>query len=331
MNKFTGIITLVVIGLLISGLAASKRSAKQGATFDILTNTWVGIGPLYLAQEKGFYEEEGLKVNVVINEDVAARKAALTSGRVESILDTVDSVVLERAENVPAVVALTGAESRGADGILVKNTIKSVSDLKGKEVFVQRNFVSENFLRYMLKQAGVGQNEVSLIDTEAGAAGTAFVAGKADVAVTYEPWLSKAKERKDGSILVSSADAPGILVDAFSVNESYLKNHPAEVKKFIRAWFKAVDYWKKNPAEANAVMAKHYSISPEEFAGLLDGLVWPSYEETVHYFGTTEKPGKLHEVANTFADLMVETGQIKQKPNMQQAIDASLLQDLYAK
>ena len=79
---------------------------------------------------------------------------------------------------------------------------------------------------YLLKKNSMSVDDVQIIDTESGAAGAAFVSGKVDAAVTFEPWLSKAKERKDGKVLISSADAPGVIVDTVSVNETYLKNNP---------------------------------------------------------------------------------------------------------
>ena len=75
-------------------------------------------------------------------------------------------------------------------------------------------------------------------------------------------------------MLVSSADYPGVVVDILSINEKYLKDHPDIVQKVMRAWFKAIAYWKSNPQEANAIMAKHYNVTPTDFADIISGLNW---------------------------------------------------------
>ncbi len=299
--------------------------------FKIAFVTWPGYAPLYLAQDKGYFAEEGVKVELTPVEDVAQRKVALQKGDLQALGDTVDSLVLARDEKVPGVGVLQLDVSNGADGILATDDIKTVADLKGKKIAVQKNFVSESLLNYLLQKNGLAPNDVETVDTEAGAAGAAFVAGQVKVAVTYEPWLSKAKERSGGHLLVSSKDAPGVIVDILTVNESYLHDHPEVVQKVMRAWFKALTFWQTNPTEANQLMAAHYNMKTEEFAELVSGLSWPTYQDNVGYFNAVNGQARVYEVADTFADVFLKTGQIKAKPNMTAALNGAFLITLYGK
>jgi len=321
------IVFIVAVGAV---LLSQKQQPSENPKFTLSVNTWVGFGPFWLAQEKGFFAKEGVDVKIVTLEDTAQRKAAMIKGDIDGLGDTVDLLVLARDQKVPAVAVMEVDVSNGADGILVTEDVKSVQDLRGKKIAVQRNFVSEAFLDYVLQKNAISPVDVQKIDTEAGAAGAAFVSGSVDVAVTFEPWLSKAQERKGGGkILLSSADEPGVVVDILTINESYLAKNPEVVKKVMRAWFKAVDYWKENTQEANAVMARHYDVPSEEFADIISGLIWPSHEENISYFGTPENPGRIYEVANTFVDVFLKTGQIKSRPDMTKAINNQLLRELY--
>lgn len=328
-NMTKWLLGLLIVALLVAGgitLSRNKSTSTGMTTFRLATNTWVGYGPLYLAQEKGYFSEENIDVSIIVMEDVSQRKAALVKGDVDGVGDTIDSLVLARDQQVLGKAVLELDVSNGADGILVTDSIKSVQDLKGKKIAVQRNFVSEAFLDYVLKKNGLKSTDVTKIDTEAGAAGAAFVAGQVDVAVTYEPWLSKSKERKGGKVLISSADEPGVLVDVMSASETYLKQHPKDVQKVMRGWFKALDYWKSNPADANAIMAKQYKLTPAEFADYISGLTWASYDENTAYLGNN---GRFYEVAQIFNGVFLETGQIKNTVEMTQAVDESLLKSLY--
>jgi NitT/TauT family transport system substrate-binding protein len=308
---------------------SQEVSQKELPKFKLSVNSWVGFGPFWLAKEKNFFEGEGVDVEISTIEDTAQRKSAMIKGDIDGLGDTVDLLVMERDEKVPAVAVMQIDLSSGADGILVTDDIKSVKDLKGKKIAVQRNFVSESFLNYVLKKNGLLPNDVQAVDTEAGAAGAAFVSGSVNAAVTFEPWLSKAKERKGGKVLVSSADEPGVVVDILSINENYLINNQNTVKKVMKAWFKALDYWKNNQKEANQIMAAHYNSSETEFADLISGLSWPSYQENISYFGTETSPGKIYEVANIFSDIFKGTNQIKAAPDMKKAIDNNLLKTLF--
>ena len=253
----------------------------------------------------------------------------LERGEVQAIAETVDQLVLDHSQGIHSV-AVSGMDfSNGADGMVAINSIKTIHDLKGKTVLVQKNYASEALLDYLLEKNGIAFSDVNTIDTEAGAAGAAFAAGKTEAAVTFEPWLSKAKERAGGHILISSKDAPGVIVDILSVQEQYLKDHPDVVTKVVRGWFRAVEYWKAHPEESNAIMAKYYQISPQEFADQVSGLIWPTHDETVKYFTKGATPS-IYDIADTFVNVFRKTGQIKDTPDMTSAVDASILANMNA-
>lgn len=328
MNKSSKIIigVVVVLVVVIGAVLWSQKEQTTGLPkFTLSVNTWVGFGPFYLAQEKGFFADEGVDVDIRTIEDVGQKKSAIKEGRVDGLGDTIDSFVLAIDEDVPVTAVAQLDISNGADGILAIEGINSVKDLKGKKIAAQKNFVSEAFLNYLLVANGMSPSDVEVIDTEAGAAGAAFVSGNVDVAVTFEPWLSKAKERSGGKLLISSQQHPDILVDVLLVNDDYLKNNRETVEKVLRAWFRAIEFWKENPKEANAIMAKHYNETPEVFAELLGGVEWPTYENNLQYFASQ----KAVEVANTFSQVFLKTGQIKSVPNMARVITSDILDKLY--
>jgi NitT/TauT family transport system substrate-binding protein len=99
----------------------------------------------------------------------------------------------------------------------------------------------------------------------------------------------------------------------------------------MRAWFRALDYWRQHPAEANAIMAKHYNSTPDDFGRLLTGLRWPTYEDNVAYFGTTQRPGHILDVGNNFAAIFLQTRQVSAAPALARAIDGTHLRSLYAR
>ncbi len=327
--------SIVVLALVLVGafwLFNSKQSNESGdeSKFKLAFNVWVGYAPFWLAQEKGFFAEEGIDVQITTIEDVAQKKSAMVKGDIDGLADTVDLLVLARNEQVPSVAVMEIDVSNGADGILATENIKAIKDLKGKKVAVQKNFVSESFLYYMLKKNNMSPSDIEVIDMEASAAGAAFVSGNVDVAVTFEPWMSKSNERKGGHILTSSKDADNALVDILSINKDYLAKHPENVQKVMRGWFKALEYIKTNPQDAYAIMAKHYDVTPAEFQELIGGLDWPNLTEQKQFFGTSKEPGQIYKIADTFIDVFLETKQLLTKPDVAPAINSKLLYELNA-
>jgi NitT/TauT family transport system substrate-binding protein len=101
---------------------------------------------------------------------------------------------------------------------------------------------SEFFLAYVLQQNGMSINDIHIQDMESSStAGSTFVAGCTDVAVTWEPWLDRAEKVPFGHVLVSSKEYPNIIVDVFGFRTDFLDAHRSIVPKFIRAYYEAVD------------------------------------------------------------------------------------------
>ena len=86
----------------------------------------------------------------------------------------------------------------------------------------------------VLKKAGLTDKDVEVVPMSAGAA---FMAGKVDAAVTWEPWLSKGASA-NGKVLVSTKDLPGIIVDSISFRKEVIENVRMMLKPLLLQWQK---------------------------------------------------------------------------------------------
>lgn len=320
--KNAWVVGMMVLVLLIGGTAFAGEPIKLGMS------TWLGYAPLYLAKEKGFFQKRGIDVEIVVIESPADRRAAFAADKIQGMATTVDThVMTAAAENpIPVKQVLAMDDSNGGDGIVAKKEIKTVKDLKGKTVAAQLGAGASYFwLNYVLSQNGLKLSDIKAVDMKAGDAGAAFVAGKVDAAVTWEPWLSKAKETPFGGVLLSSDKTPGIIVDSLAFKPAYLKAHGDDVKKIIAAWNEAVKFAADNPKEADAIMAKFTNQKPEEFTKEKAGVRFYGEKENKEYFGTAQQPGSLYNVTQRAADVWFELKFIKTKPKAADLIDGSYL------
>jgi len=287
-------------GAATSGQAVGNAAAGA-KTFRIATLTWVGYAPIYLAKEKRFFE--GISVEPILIEDTSSRRAALTSGDVVASTDIVDSFTNALAAGVPAKAVLKLDDSMGGDGIVVKKEIGSIKDLRGKTVAYPDGQPSHFFLLKLLEDAGLKRQDIKASPMEsADQAGAAFVSGSVDAAVTWEPFLSKAGALPNGKILTTSREQPGLIVDIFTVRTDYLERNPDVVKAFLQGWFKAVEYWKRNPADANRIMARAMKLDQAEFEGMIKGIRYSDLADNREFFrpsqGGTSKFVQLATLAN---------------------------------
>jgi NitT/TauT family transport system substrate-binding protein len=313
---------MMVLMFLMAGSAFGAEPIKLGMS------TWLGYAPLYLAKEKGFFKKRGVDVEIVVIESPADRRAAFAADKLQGMATTVDTHVMTAAAENPIslkqVLALD--DSHGGDGIVAKKEIKTIKDLKGKTVAAQLGAGASYFwLNYVLLQHGMKITDLKMIDMKAGDAGSAFVAGKVDAAVTWEPWLSRAKETSFGHVLLSSDKTPGIIVDSLAFKPDFIKKRRADVKKIVAGWFEAVRFAAAHPKEADAIMAKFAGEKPEEFTKEKMGVRFYGEKENKHYFGTPQKHGLLYTVTQRAADIWFELKLIKTKPKAANLIDGSFL------
>src|SRR5574341_1036502 len=316
--KKAWVVGMMVLALLIGGAAFAGEPIKLGMS------TWLGYAPLYLAKEKGLFQKRGIEVEVVVIESPADRRAAFAADKIQGMATTVDThVMTAAAENpIPVKQVLALEDSHGGDGMVAKKEIKTIKDLKGKTVAAQLGAGASYFwLNYVLAQNGMKLSDLKAIDMKAGDAGAAFVAGKVDAAVTWEPWLSRAKETPFGHVLLSSDKTPGIIVDSLAFKPDYLKKRGADVKKIVAGWYEAVKFAADNPKEADPIMAKFTGQKPEEFTKEKTGVRFYGDKENREYFGTAQKPGLLYTVTQRAADLWFDFKLIKTKPKAADLID----------
>lgn len=277
-------------------------------------STWVGYGPFYIARDKGFFAEEGVEVDLSIIEQTPMKMGAFNAGQIDLVASTADEFPTYMRDGYPVKYILAVDSSNGGDGIVSKTDIADVAGLKGKTVAFEEGSVSQFFLNALLLKAGLTQADIQPVNMTATDAGVAFVAGRVDAAVTWEPHLSLGAKAEDGKILITSKEAPGLIVDVVAVSEETLNARQEEIAGFVRAWQKALDYLAADPDDAYAIMAQGvggWLQDPAEFAGAATGIEYLTLDRNREMFGTVEAPGQLAETTDNAITVWGGLGKIK--------------------
>jgi NitT/TauT family transport system substrate-binding protein len=298
----------LLLGLIVAG-GAGAEPLKVGLSI------WVGYGPLYIAKDKGFFDEEGVDVELIVMEDPKLRFAALAAGQIDIAVTTVDTVLNFRNDNQDYRYLFALDDSKGGDGIVANQDIQTIADLKGKSVAYGEGSVSQFYLGVLLKEAGLKISDVETQNMTAGDAGAAFVAGRVDAAVTWEPWLTRGKQAEHGHLLVDSSTSPGLITDVGVTTPQKLEARKADFEALYRAWVKAVEFQKAHEQEADAIMAKGvggWLEDPAVFAETRAGIVYYDGQMNQAFFGTADAPGAITETISNALELGKEIGQFDQ-------------------
>ncbi|MFQ5775537.1 MAG: ABC transporter substrate-binding protein [Kiloniellaceae bacterium] len=315
MRKFT-ILSAALIAAAALGLGALAGPAKA-AVFKLAHSTWVGYGPFFVAKEKGYFKDEGVDLELVTIEDVKVRFAALAAGRIDALATTVDTVLLYLKPGGAKYRYLFALDdSKGGDGVVANKDIKTVADLKGKKVAFTEGSVSQFYINVLLQEAGLSESDIEVVNMTAGDAGSAFVSGRVDAAVTWEPWLSRGKQSEHGHLLTDSSSKPGLITDVVLAPNDVIEKRGDEIRGIYRAWVRAVEFVRSDPDEANAIMAKGvggWLKDPKVFADTLTGIAYYDKAMNESFFGTPDKLGGLRTTVQNAIDIWSGFGKLQVK------------------
>jgi NitT/TauT family transport system substrate-binding protein len=303
----------------LAALLATPAAAETKVTIAI--SGWTGFAPLTLAKEAGIFAKNGLDVTIK-KVPQASRHLAIASGDVQCAATTVETWVAWNANGVATTQLFQLDKSYGADGMAVRAGIASIKDLKGKTVAASAPGTAPYFtLAWFLKKNGLSVKDVSVVNMEPGPAAQAFIAGQNDAAMTYEPYLSAVREKPEaGKIIATTLDYP-MVMDTFGCTPKFIAENEGAVKALAKSYFDAVDMIKADQAKSYEIMGADVKQSGEKFGASAQYLRWQDQEQNKKFFA-----GDFQAFSAEAAELLLETGVIKEKPDMAKLVDTRFIQ-----
>ena len=326
MQYFRGILAL---GLATSFLA-TVAPAKAEDQIRILCPTWSGYAPIFVASDLGYFKALGLNVSLKFDDERADVMAAMARDDIEMDLRTVGEYQgRPRDANTPGVIIGTIDESLGGDGVIADGNIKSIKDLKGKVVASELNIPGRLLLQLELHKYGMTLKDVNLKEIASADTVSVFADSSVSAVVSYQPYMSQALKvdtARAPTEIISSGQYPGYIVDVIIVRADDLKANPQKYRNFLIGVYKAIDYYKKDPAGFIKLAAPHYDLSPADFKASIDGsLIYTGLANTQSQIGTAAKPGTLYGVFNTVMGLNLENGAANHQLSAVKSIDPNIV------
>jgi len=285
-------------------------SLKKPAALRVGINAWPGYEFLYLAQEMGYYREEGLDVRLVEFNSLSDARRAYERGQINMIATTVIEVLQVRDLSLrsPQIVQVVDY-SDGADVILTRAGITNGAGLRGCRVGVELASLGVYVLVRCLDQSGLSLSDIRMTSMNQASMADAFRKGEMDAIVTYPPTSTMLLRDTKAERIFSSADIPGEVLDVLAVEEDLITRRPKDIAKLLHAYYRAVLYTQQNPSQAYRVMAEREGITPEEFrAALAEGIHLLSAADQADYL---QSGGKLAGVIDNADRILRQSGQIK--------------------
>jgi NitT/TauT family transport system substrate-binding protein len=310
-----------IIALALTASALAFPAAAQTTAVTIGLSGWTGFAPLTLAKEAGIFKKNGLDVTLK-KIPQASRHLAIQSGDVQCAATTVETWIVWNANGVPTKQIFQMDKSYGADGMVVRGNINSIKDMKGKTVAASAPGTAPYFtLAWFLKKNGLSVKDVTVVNMEPGPAAQAFIAGQNDAAMTYEPYLSSVRAAPQaGKIIATTLDYP-MIMDTFGCTPKFLADNPKAAKALADSYFEALEMINKEQAKAFEIMGADVKQTGEQFGNSAKYLRWQDRAANKKFF-----EAEFETFSNEAADLLLEVGIIKQKPDIKSLIDTRFIQ-----
>lgn len=317
-----------VLSALVAVAATLALTAPLPAQAEVKVGVsdWPGWVAWYVAEQKGFFKKHGADVKLVWFANYTDSISALSSGQLDANSQTWSDTMGPLAKGLLLKTILVNDNSAGNDAVVVSPKIKSFKDLKGKKIALEEFSVSHFVLATALAKNGMKPSDVKIVNLSAGDAAAAFMTGRVDAAVVWNPWIHQIEASGKGKALFTSKDMPGLIPDLLVAQEKAIASKRKDLVGMIKAWFDTVKFIQDKPAEAAAIMSKVVSLKPDEYTVFLPGTKFFDAAANKAAFDAKNSQS-LPAVAPTIASFLLEHKLIDGKPDASKGIDASLLSD----
>ncbi len=325
----------------------SSYAPMKARTVRMAINVWAGWAPVIYANEgfqpaKVWKDAKGkpFKLEIVLVDDPVAMRDAFAAGNVHVGWATVDMLPLlveglRKDSRVMPRVFQQIDWSNGGDGIVVRDSVATMSQLRGKTVVLAQNSPSHFFILNALINAGVQPSEVDFkFVGDAFQAAAAFNADKRIAGcVSWSPDIYNLEKVKGNKLLVTTSTANKLIADVWFARADFAKDHPDVIEGIVRGIFDAMIDLKTQESKQKAAvwMAKGYGIPESDALSMLGDAHWTNFAENKEFFLNQNNPTDFERTYDTAWFLYKRIAAVgSDKVPFDQIVDFSLLKKLEA-
>lgn len=313
-------VLMIAVFFLTACIGSGAEAEVKKAPLRVGWVLWPGFYPLVIAEEKGFFEKHGVEVDLILYKASADETAALASGMLDGGIVALNDALLDSVAKNTKVILITD-NSDGGDQIVATSDIVTAEDIRNKSIGIRRGSYGEFFVREMLSQKGIAPSEVTFINVDPEGV-PAAMPEHISLGHTYEPSTSQAV-MEGYKIIFSSAETPGLIVDAIAFQRRAIEERPEDIQAFVDAWFEAIDYWRNNPKESNALIARATGQKPEDIS--LEGVNLFDLSANRNAFKPGTDTTSVYFTARKALKFLVDSGLVAEPVDVNDVLDDSFL------
>lgn len=323
-------IVLIVVLMLLTACAAKEESVKEEEATESVTMVldWTpntNHTGLYVAQEKGYFQEEGLDVSITMPGESGADQV-VASGQAEFGISAQEQITEARTQGIP-IVSIAAIIQHNTSGFAapVEKNITSPSDFEGKTYGGWGAPVESAVIDSLMKQEQASVEEVNIVNIGNTDFFTA-VERDIDFAWIYYGWTGVEAELRGVDLtmlyLTDYADNLDYYTPVISTNETMIEENPDIIKRFLRAVSKGYQFAIENPNDAAGILMDAVPDLDAELVQASQEWLSPKYQADAVNWGIQDKT-----VWENYADWMYDNQLLESELDVESAFSNDFLPD----
>lgn len=282
-----------------------KPKTADDNAVNVSLDEWIGWKSIIDAngglttQSGSIYDKLGIKVNINIINDATQSSNALIKGDLNAAGYTINRTAFLSKKFTDAgkevVMPYITNYSNGGDGIIAKSSIQNVNDLVNAKIGVPEFSEAQTLVVWFVNNSDLSnKDKAKIIDnlvlfSTADDAAKAFFAGQIDVAATWEPYLTQAKNMTDAHVLFSTASSSNLVMDGILFDKKFAEAHADAVEKFIQGSLEAADMYNTEFDAIREVMPMFNTTSDEDIVANTESAKLTTWKDNSDLLNGTAK------------------------------------------
>ncbi|MEV4901128.1 ABC transporter substrate-binding protein [Citricoccus sp. NPDC055426] len=274
-----------------SGSEEDTTSAGTGseAASGELTSITVGaipigdVAPIHVGVKEGFFEDEGLDVEIVNTSGGAIAVPGVVAGDYDFAFGNTVSLMVARDQGLPLRYVANGTTTTGEEGkdfaaviALEDSELETSADLQGNTASSNNLMnIGDTSIRLAVDNDGGDGADMDFIELAFGDAAAAVQNGQVEAALVLEPYLTRSLDAGLKAVSWPYAEAhPDLDIGGYFTSEETIEQRPEDVEAFTRAMRKSMEFSQENPEVVREVIGEYTEMDPE----ILDRITLPRFK-----------------------------------------------------
>ena len=317
------IIFFLLVAVIVFVVNRKEDSDLEKITVAEVAHT-IFYAPQYVADSLGYFEEEGLDVEIILASGADKVTSAVLSGDVEiGFCGSEATIYVYNGGYEDYLVNFAGLTKRDGSFIVSRKPIDNftLNDLIGKQIIAGRvGGIPVMTFEWALKEAGIDPKVDVNVDTSVAfsAMSGSFIGGNGDFVNLFEPQALELEQAGYGYVVASLGELGGVVpYTAYNAKKSYIEENPDIIEKFTRAIQKGLDYVHNHTKEEVAHAIEDY-FPDTKYEDLV--IIVDRYMNNDSWFTTTkiEKDDFDH-----IQNIIINSGELTEKVPYEKLVDTS--------